>query len=363
MKIALVHDFLTQYGGAERFLEALALCFDNQVDIYTLTYDHTKFPAHWKGLRITSVASSLPKIDVYPQIYAPYLVSVMERLDLSSYDVVITSDVIFSKFVICPPQVVHISYMHTPAQTLYGFLDEQKRSIKSSLVSMFQKSFLRNHEYIAVQRIDRLLTNSHTTADRMASYYKRKATVIYSFVDVPEQKEFAKVYSSSSDYFICLSRLVRSKRVDLAVRACNELKVKLVIVGEGSERSYLESIAGETITFVGYVDDTKRNLLIAQSKGLIFPGFEDFGLAPLEVMAWGKPVIAYAKGGVCESVVDGQTGIFFEQQTVDAVVGALQRFSTMKFNPEACRLRASDFSRSKFNLRIKSIVDEAVANR
>lgn len=364
LKVALVHDFLTQYGGAERFLEALLRIFSEwDVTIYTLVFRPEAFPKNWRSYPIQTIAWDLPKIDYYPQLYAPYLLTCIERLSLVEYDLVFSSDLIFAKCVVCPPHVTHISYQHTPASVLYPYLDENEKKGFVGAVTAMQKSFLRNQEFISAQRTDRLLTNSHVTAERIEKFYRRKPEVVYSFVDIPPESTFSSVYKVEGEYFLCLSRLVGAKKLELVIEACNELHEPLVVVGEGSERQHLEEIAGPTIRFTGYVSDNERAKLIGRAKALIVPGIEDLGLVPLEVMAYGKPVIAYRAGGVTETVVDKVTGCFFDEQSASGVIHGIKLFNEITFDSTRCRERASAFSRDVFEAKIKSIVDEALTNR
>jgi glycosyltransferase involved in cell wall biosynthesis len=366
MKIAFVHDFLTQYGGAERLLETLVSFFpDDQCDIYTLAYRSEAFPKPWlKSLQIKQIAPSLPLVDRYPQLYAPYLVSCIESLDFRGYDLVISSDLIFAKCVICPVGVAHICYMHTPARMLYP-LDERIESSRGALsfFTMFQKSYLRVVESVALHRIDCVLTNSVTTASRISTYFHVSPRVVYSFVDIPRDDEFHARYKETSDYFLCISRLVPHKRLELAVMACSALHERLVVIGEGESLGSLQQCAGPTIEFRGFVSDDEKATFIGGSRALIVPGVEDLGLTPLEVMSYGKPVIAYGEGGVTETVVEGSTGLFFDQQSVNSLQEAITKFSSMAFNPVACREQAAKFSLLHFEKAIKSIVDEALLSR
>lgn len=365
MKIALVHDFLTQYGGAERFLEAVYTIFkSDDVQIFTLRFNAQAFPEVWNTYPINQLAYALPYIDYYPQLYAPYLTAVVEQLDFAEFDVVFSSDLIFAKNVICQPRTAHISYQHTPSRNLYPYAaSSEKRVGMLQLATMFQKSFLRSQEYIATTRIDRLLTNSRTTAERIWAYYKRSAEVIYSFVDIPSREEFVNKYKPEGEYFLCVARLVADKRIELAVQACNALGQALVVVGDGSERAKLEKLAGPSIRFVGQVDDNKKQELFAQCKALIVPGLEDFGLTPLEAMAWGKPVLAYGDGGVTESVVNGETGEFFYNQSSEDIERVISEFDPSRYSAQKCRDQASRFSRGIFEQKIKSVVDEVTSNQ
>lgn len=365
MKIALVHDFLTQYGGAERFLEAVISFFgEESIEIYTLRFNPHVFPAHWKRYTIHSLARNFPKIDYFSHFYFFYVVPLIEKINFSAYDLVFSSDLIFAKYVIVPAHIPHISYQHTPAAMLYPYQsDVYKRSIFAHLAGSIPKSFLRAHEYIASQRIDRLLTNSQTTAERISKYYNRDAEVVYSFVDIPSEEEFRSLYNERGEYYICISRLVQQKRIDLVVQACRELQVPLIVIGDGPERAWLEEIGKGEVTFTGFVSDEEKAHLLGKSIGLVFPGVEDLGLTPLEAMAWGKGVIAFGQGGVTETVIDGKTGMFFNDQSVMSLSRALRDFRHLPIDPQDCREQAQKFSRKIFNARLQKVVDELIQNR
>jgi glycosyltransferase involved in cell wall biosynthesis len=361
MKIALVHDFLLQYGGAERFLETLHALFP-EAPVYTLCYDSAEFPSSWSSWEVRTLFPRLPFIDLYPQLYAPLLVSTIQSVDFSEYDVVISSDSIFAKMILCPSRTRHICYQFTPADMLYHYLSDAPQSLGKFLFTGFQKAFLRDCDFVAAGRVDRLLTLSDYTAQRILKYYHRSAEVLYYGVSIPTEDEVNACIREgvSDDYYLVVSRLTPQKRVDLAVAACTRLKKKLIVCGVGREAARLRSIAGETVLFKEFVSDEERNSLYAQCRALLFTSEEDFGLTPLECNAWGRPVIAYRRGGVCETILEGVSGVFFDEQSVSSVCDTITRFEQMSFVSDHCRASACRFSLEQFISGFRAIIDEEI---
>ncbi len=354
MKVVIIHDFLYQYGGAERVLEVFLEIFP-QAQVFTLGYDSSVFPNYWSGYDITSLAGSLPGIRNYPQLYAPYLVSRMAAIDLSEFDLVISSDSLFAKMVLCPVEVKHLCYQYSPADMLYHFLPRRKkRNGLEILLTGMQKSYLRRQDFLSAQLPDRYITLSHYVADRIQKYYGVRAEVIYPPVELPPVSE---IYPAG-EYYLLVSRLVPNKNIDLAVRCFTEYRLPLVVVGKGDELAFLRSIAGDTINFVTDADDDKRNNLYKHCKALVICNEEDFGITPVESMSYGHGVIAYKKGGVLETVVDGVTGVFFDTLSTESLLTAVKRYESLLLNAEVCRRQSEKFSRTQFISCIKTVIDE-----
>lgn len=355
MRVALVHDFLNQYGGAERVLEAIHELYPYST-IYTSLYDPTKLPLRMRNWDVR--AFKLPKFPL-AKTYTFFYPILFENLDFSQYDLVISSSANFAKGVITKPQTLHISYIHTPPRFLYHYPTEVSRRklwfLKPVLTPL--DNLLRIWDYSAAQRPDFLVTNSKETAKRIKKFYGRAATVIYPPVSLPTQPDH-QTTRPPDNYYLVVSRLVSYKRIDLAVEACKRLDLPLKIVGVGREEKRLQRIAGPTIEFLGFVRDEKLPELYYNCRALIFPGAEDFGITPIEAMSFGKPVIALGEGGALETVIEGKTGTFFEQETVDSLVEVLKSFDLSKYKAKDCIAQAKKFSKERFQKEFKKFINE-----
>lgn len=366
MRIALVHDFLTNFGGAERVLKDLSDIFPD-APIYCLLYDPNKLPQFKDKNVIQSSLSKYPgfikKREVFLRPRAP---KTIEEFDLSKFDVVISNTNSFCKGVITPPSTLHISYVHSPTRYLWdykdGYLEEHNaRGIKRYLL---EKLFLemRIWDYEAAQRPDYLVANSKNVAKRIKKYYRRKSHVIYPGTDL-DKFEVGSVFSARSrgkeGYYLIVSRLSKYKKVDLAIKACNKLRKKLIIIGDGSDKDYLKKIAGPTIEFKGFLPDKKVREYYNNAKVFIFPAEEDFGLTPIEAMASGTPVIAYKKGGLLETVREGLSGLFFKKQTLSGLCQAIKKFESTKdeFMPHRIRESVQKFGIINFKEEFKNFVE------
>ncbi len=367
MKVALVHDFLNQYGGAERVLEALHELYP-QAPVYTSLYDPTKLPLRMKNWDVR--AFRLPRFPL-AKTYTFFYPLLFENLELSDYELVISTSANFAKGVLTKPTTPHISYIHTPPRFLYHYPSEINRRklwfLKPILAPL--DHLLRVWDFAAAQRPDYLLTNSKETAQRIKKFYNREATVIYPPVDLKlanislgrEDKTL-----STAGYFLVVSRLAAYKRIDLAVQACKRLNLPLKIVGTGREERRLKRLATQkpggrrVVEFLGFVGDEKLGELYRNCKALIFPGMEDFGIAPVEAMAHGKPVIALAQGGTLETVIEGRTGKFFPQETVESLVEALESFDPEDYKAKDCIAQAKKFSKKRFQKEFRTFVKKVL---
>ena len=352
MKIALVHEYLNQFGGAERVLQVLCSMFPD-APIYTLFYDAQTTGGVFEGREIrTSFLQKAPFIKKYHRVFPLFMPLAIEQFDFSDFDLVLSISASFAKGVITKPGTRHICYCLTPPRFLWD--DSQKfteefsypKALKIFLYPLI--TYLRLWDREASFRVDEFLAISNFVRDRIKKYYLRDSRVIYCPVNV---KNF---YPSSEigDYFFMAGRLVSYKKFDLAIKVFNQLGWPLKIVGIGPEMNKLKKMAGNNINFLGPVSDEKLADLYSHARAFIFPQEEDFGIAPLEAMASGRPVIAYRGGGALETVEEGKTGVFFDEQTGRSLIEVLMKFNENKFDPGICRARAEEFSIEVFKDKI-----------
>jgi glycosyltransferase involved in cell wall biosynthesis len=360
MKVALVHDFLVKLGGAERVLETLAEMYP-EAPIYTLLYDEKTVGNVFPKNRVkTSFLQNFPGF--FRKRYR-YLFSLMplaiERFDFSKYDVVISSSNSYSHGILTGTNTKHICYCHSPMRYCWDWAHQY---LKENKVSGMKLKYIRERlhkmriwDKTVADRPDLYLANSVNTKKRIGKYYRLDSEVVYPPVDV---NRFS-VSENSEDFFLIVSAITPFKKIDLAVEAFNKLGKKLVIIGDGPQREELEKKAEKNITFTGFLGDKEVASYLRRCRAFIFPGEEDFGIAPVEAMACGKPVIAYGKGGLLESVVENETGVFFHEPTVQSLVGAIQKYfdNSRAFDPQVIRERAEKFGREEFEERIRKIVE------
>lgn len=365
MKIALVHDWLNQLGGAENVLEALVALYPG-APIYTSIYAPERMPPAYREWDIrTTWMDSLPGIGVHHQPYLPIYPLAWDRLDLSAYDVVLSNKSGFCHGV-HTGNALHICYCLTPTRYVWQFDSYIARERIPPATAMILRPvvrLLRRWDFDAAQRVDHFIAISTEIQQRIRRYYRRDSVVIFPPV---ETGRFA-LDEQPEDYYLVVSRLIPYKRVDLAVQACMRLGRPLIVAGDGRDRARLEGVAGPLVRFVGRVPDAELPGLMARCRGFIFPGLEDFGIAPVEAQAAGRPVIAYRGGGALDTVIEGETGVFFDEQTVDSLCEAIQRFEQAPFDPARARANAARFARAVFDRELAAFVearyDEAVSKR
>lgn len=366
MKVAIVHPWFLEYGGGEKVVEVLASMYP-EADIFCMAVDTTSVPETLKGRRIhtTKLNSILKSSFKFKRAsFMPFFPMAVESMDLRGYDLVISS---------CGPAVmgvnpshgaVHISYIHSP-QRAWWDLYADRLSKMSGLMKLGFLAFapyIRMFEFSAMQRVDQVVSNSNYIADRVSQYFRRESTVIYPPVDTSR----GYLCDSQDDYYLTVSRLDVDKRIDLLIEACNRLGRRLVIAGTGREERYLKSIAGSTVEFVGRVSDKDLANLYARCRAFLFAADEDFGIVPVEAQSFGRPVVAFGRGGSLETVrVDHKgrpdTGLYFYQQTVDAAEDAVRRFERTEhlFSPRHIQEHAGTFSDSIFRERFVEVVQVA----
>lgn len=352
MKVALVHDDLMQWGGAERVLVALSEIFPDAT-IYTSVYnkENPLLAKHFKDKKI--ITSFLQKIPGWKGMYKallPLYPIAFEQFDFSGYDLVISQTTRFAKSIITKPETKHVCYCHTPPRFLWGFSGEK---VAGFLKGYFR--FLRFYDRIASKRVDLWLAGSKNAQQRIEKVYQSSSRVLYPFVDL---ERFVNVETFEGGYLLVVSRLNRYKRIDLVIKAAKKIKLPLKIVGSGPEEANLRNLAGEGVEFVGGVDEKTLTDLFSGCKALVVAGEEDFGLTPLEAQALGKPVVAFSKGGALETVIDGQTGFLFPEQTVESLVLALQNLDKNGYNEKKCRQQAARFSKEAFVVNLQNIINQ-----
>lgn len=359
MRVALVHDYLNQYGGAERVLEAFCEIWPEAL-IYTLIYDKEKTGGAFEGRRIKT--SFLQKIPFAKSHHRPFLMLMplaIEAFDFSKYDVVISDSASFAKGIITRPKTLHICYCHTPTRYLWDDSHKYVREFSypafiKKLIPFFM-SYLRVWDEAAGFRPDKFIANSQCVKERIKKYYGQEARVI----NPPVKTDIFYIAEKSEDYFLAAGRFLSYKRFDLTIQAFNRLGWPLKIVGAGPELKRLKKMAGSSIEFLGQVTDVKLCSLYAKCQAFIFPQEEDFGIVAAEAMASGRPIIAYSAGGALEMVKDGETGILFDEQSVDSLVGALEKFKRSNFDPQKIRQHARQFDREIFKRKIREFVEES----
>jgi glycosyltransferase involved in cell wall biosynthesis len=364
MKVALVHDYLNQMGGAERVVIALHEIFPD-APIYTSIYDPARVDPAFQKMDIrTSFMQKLPMVTKHHQPYLPMYPFAMEKLDLRGYDLVLSSSSAFGKGVITRPETLHICYCHTPMRWCWNYEEYVEREHLGKVaraILPFLITKLRIWDQISAMRVDHFLANSPIVAERIRKYYRREAIYIPPPVEASRFPFDPTI--EAENYFLILSRLVPYKRIDLAIEACNQLQLPLVIIGGGRDLERLKRMAGPTIRFLGKLSDEEVLHYYTHCRAFIFPGEEDFGITPLEAQACGRPVIAYGAGGALATIVDGITGVFFREQTVESLMTVLSSFNERMFNPFVIRNQALEFDTPRFRHRILQFVEVKMNER
>jgi len=359
--VALVHDYLNQYGGAERVLEELHTLFPS-APVYTSMYWPEKMSPTIRNLDVrTSFMQRLPMVTRNHQPFLLLYPLAFESFDLSGFDVVISNSSAFCKGVVTAPGTLHICYCLTPMRWVWNYhayIERERIGPAARMVLPAAISQLRSWDVATAQNVDRFLAISQSVAARIRKYYRRDATVIYPPVNCDA---FIIPPSRVDDYYLIAARLVPYKRIDLAVDAFTKLGIRLKIVGNGRDLGSLRSRAGRNVEFVGRVSDAELKELYAGCRGLVFPGEEDFGIAPLEANASGRPVIAYAAGGALDTVVNGRTGILFERQEVECLIAAVRRAEATAWDADELRAHARKFDREVFREQLQQFVGESIA--
>lgn len=352
-KIAIFYDWLNQWGGAERVLLNILKIFPSS-PVYTTIYDPKK--TKWLPQDTKIYPSILDKISSTKKnsiLHTPFYAIALEQFDFSQFDIVISTTQVSGHCLLTSPKTLFICYMHNINRYAYQTPPQFK----------FLKSLLKNYQkidFIYGQRPDHLLCNSKTVQQRIIQNYHRSSQIIYPGVNTNFFKPGPK--TTKEKYFLIVSRLVRHKRIDLAIQACHKLNLKLIIVGQGRDKQKLIDIKNklhnENIVFLGKIKAKKLLQIYQNCQALICPQIEDFGLAPLEAQACGKPVIAFKKGGITETVINQKTGIFFKNQTIKSLIHTLNQFDPQKFKKENCVDNALKFSNQNFMINFKKVINQ-----
>ena len=361
MKKALIHDWFSVYAGAEKCVESFTNIWDD-FEVYSLIdfLSDEDRETILKGKKVnTSFIQKLPFAKKKYRNYLPLFPLAIEQHDLSEYDVILSSSHAVAKGVLTHANQLHISYVHTPIRYAwdlyhqYLFESGLNKGFKGALAKYFLHK-IRIWDMSTVNRVDHYIANSHYIARRIKKVYGKDSTVIYPPVDVErftlsEQKE---------EFYLTASRMVPYKKIDLIVEAFSKTNKKLVVIGTGPDEEKIKSFASENIEFLGFAPDDVLLDYMQRAKGFVFAAEEDFGIVPVEAQACGTPVICLGKGGTKETVIDGETGVHFEEQSVDDLLHAIRKFETIKFHPITIRKHALQFSKERFEKEIEKFVNE-----
>lgn len=348
-KIAIIHDYLASYGGAEKTFKVLSDIFPD-AELYTLFYlpgiKHKLFPI--KRVH-TSFLQKFPKfIRRHYQWLLPLLPIAVETIDLRNFDIVISSSHSWVKGIITRPKTIHICYCYSPTRYLWD------KSRKNFLLHYF-----RMWDRQASERVDQFIACSKIVQDRIGKYYKRESVVIYPpCVDLSPQVEAGPPVQSPKEFYLIVSRLRNYKRIDIAIEAFNKLGLELVIIGDGPAKRDLQQIAKKNIKFLGWQPNDVVVKYYQNCTAFIFPSEDDFGIAPVEAMFFGKPVLAFRSGGAVETIIEGKTGEFFDYQNPAILADGIRRMRPKNYDPKFISAHAQKFNREKFEKEIKEYINK-----
>lgn len=358
MKVALVHDALNQYGGAEKVLEEFHALYP-EAPVFCPVYLPQVMPRAYDAWDIRpSWLARLPGANRYHRAIFPLYPFAMHSLDLTGYDLILSSSFNFAHTVVGDAEACHVCYCHSPGRFMWDFHNYARREGFSAMKRAAVLPFLphlRTQDVASAQRVDHWISTSRTVQWRVLKTYRRRSTIIPPPVDL----DAFRPARAHGGYLLVLMRLVPWKRADIVIEACNALGLKLVVAGDGRDRARLERMAGPTVTFAGRVEGEAKARLFAECAAFVLPAAEDFGITPLEAMASGRPVIALGQDGALDTVLPGVTGAFFEAQTAESLAAVLRRFDPDAYDPAAIRAHAEAFGSVRFRQRIQDFVTSA----
>ena len=360
MKIALVHDWLNQIGGAEDVLEVLVSNFPDS-PVYTSIFAKSVMPDQYRDWNVRTLwIDRLPAIHQRHHAYLPFYPFAWNGLRLSEYDLILSNKSGFCHGLRFDSRSLHICYCLTPTRYVWqleNYLAGEALGAPTQLLLRPLVALLRRWDYAAAQRVSHFIAISTAVKERILQFYKRSSVVIYPPVNTARFQPLAE--NNVEDYYLVVSRLIPYKRIDLAVQAATELGIHLKIAGAGRDLDRLRAKAGACVEFLGFVPDENLPRLMAKCKALIFPGLEDFGITPVQTQAAGRPVIAFGGGGALDSVIPGVTGELFDDMTVESLIEVWQRFDHQAYNPAEIRKHAEKFDTRVFSARINSYIEQA----
>ena len=355
MRVAIIADWMSNVGGGGRVLTQLHEMFPD-APIYTTIRDPERLPEEMRAWDVrTSFLQRVPFARRRYQAFLPLMPLAFEQFDLREYDLVVSTSSACAKGVITRPDALHVCYCYTPCRYLWDLYHDYTAGRRALPLIAPVAHWLRMWDRLSADRVDHFVSLSREVAGRIRRHYRREAEIVYPPVEVDRIRPNGR---PPEDFYLVVSRLVEYKRIDLAVQAATRLGRRLVVVGEGPMRKKLEAMAGETVEFTGYLSDEEVADLLARCRGFLFPGLEDFGIAPVEAQAAGRPVVALGRGGTAETVVDGVTGVLVDEQSVEAVIGGIRRLERMRIDPAACRHNAERFAPERFRQEMWRVIEE-----
>lgn len=366
LKVALVHDFLREYGGGERVLEALHELFP-QAPVFVAFYDQKALGVHWRRFADWNICQTIfAKIPLHKKLYSPlrFLApGAFAALDLSEYDLVISSTNAFEAKAVKVPSGKHLCYCHTPPRALYGYstMSAWKKNPLVRVGGQLINHYMRVVDFQHAQQVDQFIANSEETQARIKKFYRRDSLVIYPPVELAlaEKQLMALKENSAQDYYLYVNRLGLQKHPELAVEVCSKLNIKLKVVGTGPMLEDLQAMAGNSVEFLGAVDDRELAQLYAGAKALLYPvEDEDFGMVPIEAMLAGTPVIAHNSGGPRYTVQTKTNGLLFDELSAVGLEEAIKRFEQLKFSPEKIIKSTQKYTRREFEKRMRKAVEK-----
>lgn len=360
MNLAIVHDYLNQYGGGERVVEVLHEIYPAS-PVFTSIYFPDKLPLTFKNVDVrSSFMQKLPFLDGHFKKYLLLYKNAIESFSFDDFDIILSSSSAFAKGAKAPGRAFHICYCYSPMRFAWeydSYIEHEGFGKLYKVLLPYVVRYLKRWDLKTANRVHCYIAISNYVARKIERCYGRRAEVIYPPVNISQ----FQVSSRLDNYYLIVSRLNGYKKIDLAIKAFNKLGLPLLIAGTGPLEYQLKSIASSNVSFLGKVSEEELINLYANSRGFVFPGKEDFGIAPVEAMASGRPVVAYADGGALETVVEGKTGTFFHEQSPESLCAAVRKLETLSLDPNRIRSHAETFDKEIFKAKLKSFIEKKYA--